>query len=101
LLASHWAIDAHLILPLLNKFLEYFVAEVEGEAGRVEELKWGVETKRLPPALIEVVSEKYRRNTLQSGSQAEPSVAEQPVASAPVRLAQAYNKYIDELTRTY
>ena len=60
LLATHWAIDAHLSLPLLDKFLEFFVAELEGKAPEVDGLNWGEETKRLPPALIEAVAEPYR-----------------------------------------
>jgi hypothetical protein len=91
LLAAHWVIDGHLSLPLLDKFIEYFVAEVEGKAEHVDELKWGEETKRLPPALVEAVAEKYRIKP------AEPPVAAQP-APAPVRLAIAYRK-VCELTR--
>jgi hypothetical protein len=78
--APHWVIDGHLSLPLLDKFLEYFVAEVEGKAERVDGLKWGDETRRLPPALIEAISEKYRGN---HASPAESPVAEQPATSVP------------------
>ena len=85
LLATHWAINAHLVLPLLDKFFEYFVAEVEGRTQHVDELKWGDETKRLPPALAEVIAEKYRQNPKQPVSQMGPPV-EQPVA-VPVRSA--------------
>jgi hypothetical protein len=73
------------VLPLLDKFFEYFVAEVEGRARHVDELKWGDETKRLPPALTEVIAEKYHRNAKQPVSQTELPV-EQP-AAVPVRFA--------------
>jgi hypothetical protein len=62
--------------------MEFFVAEVEGKAQRVDELKWGDETKRLPPALVEAVAEKYR---VEPGSQSELQAAEKPATSAPVR----------------
>jgi len=78
LLAPHWVIDAHLFFQLLDKYLEYFVAEVEGKAERVDGLKWGDETKRLPPALIEAISDKYCGNP-----KAETPAAEKPARSVP------------------
>jgi hypothetical protein len=87
--AAHWVIDGHLSLSLLDKFLEYFVEEVKGKAERVTELKWGDETRRLPPALVEAISEKYRGD---HASQAESAATEQPVTSALVRFALAYYK---------
>jgi hypothetical protein len=89
LLAAHWAIDGHLSLPLLDKFIEFFVEEVEGKAPHVDELKWGDETKRLPPALVEAISEKHRQNPGQTVSQPNP---EQAAASVPVRFVLAYCK---------
>ena len=83
LLACHWAIDARLVLPLLDKFLTYFVAEVEGKSQPLEELKWGDEIKRLPPALIEALDEKYRSSD-RIESQADPSTAEDPSVHVPV-----------------
>jgi hypothetical protein len=91
--AVHWAIDAHLSLPLINKFLEYFVAEIEGKAQPVDELTWGEETRRLPPALVEAVGEKYRLNPSKSASQVE-----QPAAPGPVSLPLACLKWAHELT---
>jgi hypothetical protein len=79
-LTPHWVIDAHLVPSLLDKFFEFLVAEVEGKAQGVDGLKWGDETKRLPPALVEVVADKYRGNVGQSVSEAEP-----PAAFVPVR----------------
>jgi hypothetical protein len=87
LLATHWAIDAHLSLPLLDKFLEFFVAEVEGKAPEVDELKWGDETKRLPPALIEAVAEPYR-------AEMRPLETDQSTAPLPVRFALAHYKHV-------
>jgi hypothetical protein len=79
--AAHWVIDAHLALPLLDKFIEFFVAEIEGKARRVDEVQWGDETKRLPPALVEVIAEKYRASP---SPQSEPQIAEQLAAPVPV-----------------
>jgi len=83
LLAPHWVIDGHLALPLLDKFIEYFVAELEGKAQRLDELAWGDETKRLPPALVEAIADKYRENVV---PQTGPPAAEQPATSVPVWL---------------
>jgi hypothetical protein len=71
----------------LDKFLEFFIAEIEGKAQRVDELQWGDETKRLPPALVEAIAEKYRAKP---GSQSEPQVAEQSATPAPVRFTLQY-----------
>jgi len=79
-LTPHWVIDAYLVPSLLDKFFEFLVAEVEGKAQGVDGLKWGDETKRLPPALVEAVADKYRGTVGQSVSEAEP-----PPAFVPVR----------------
>jgi hypothetical protein len=83
---------------LLDKFLEFFVAEVEGKSQPLDGLKWGDETKRLPPALIEALAEKY---TSQSVSQAEPPMAEQPAPPVPVSFRCVCIIEIYELTRAY
>jgi hypothetical protein len=61
----------------LDKFFHFFAEELEGKAQPLYELKWGDETKRLPPALVEVVAEKYR-------AQPEPVVES---SAAPVSFA--------------
>jgi len=76
-LTPHWVIDAHLALPLLDKFFEFFVLELEGKAQQVNKLKWGDEMKRLLPTLVEAVAEKYCGNVSQSVSQSAASVSVQ------------------------
>jgi hypothetical protein len=43
----HWVIDGHLSLPLLNKFLEYFAAELEGKAERVDGARYARQLETL------------------------------------------------------
>ena len=70
----------------MDKFFEFFVAEVEGKAPEVDELQWGDETKRLPPALVEAVAEPYR-------SEVRP-LETQSTAPPPVCSALAYYKHV-------
>jgi hypothetical protein len=66
----------------MDKFFDFFAAELEGKARPLDDLKWGEETKRLPPSLAAAVAEKYR-------VQPEP-VAEPP--AVPVHFALLYCK---------
>lgn len=58
-MATHWAIDGHLGLELLDKFFEYLAAELEGKAENVKDLKWGDEIAQLPPAISSVIAPEY------------------------------------------
>lgn len=55
LIAAHWAVDGAFALSLFDKFFEFLIAELEGTAQPLEDLTWGEETARLPPALVEAI----------------------------------------------
>ncbi|KAF7968138.1 hypothetical protein HWV62_31760 [Athelia sp. TMB] len=57
---THWTIDVGLVFPLMDKFFEYLVAELEERPGDIKELPWGDEIPQLPPSISAVIAPPYR-----------------------------------------
>ena len=57
---THWTIDVGLVFPLMDKFFEYLIAELEERAGNIKEPPWGDEIAQLPPSISAVIAPPYR-----------------------------------------